>query len=78
MPAASEEEGDDSNRGFEGHWCRHVRLGLALTLAERLRWLEQTLEGLRPLVGRASRGRPVSPDGSANPMGAGSGGAEVC
>ncbi len=47
------------DRGFEGHWRRQVRLGLALTPAERLRWLEQTMEELRPLVGRACGARPV-------------------
>jgi hypothetical protein len=44
------------DRGFDGHWRRQVRRGLALTPAERLRWLEQTVEELRRLVGRA-RGR---------------------
>jgi len=41
------------DRGFDGHWRRQVRLGLALTPAQRLRWLEQTMDELRPLVGRA-------------------------
>jgi hypothetical protein len=40
-------------RGFDGHWRRQVRLGLSLTPAQRLRRLEQTMEELRPLVGRA-------------------------
>lgn len=46
------------DRGFDGHWRRQVRRGLSLSPAERLRWLEQTLEELRPLVGRARLGRP--------------------
>jgi len=47
------------DRGFDGHWRRQVRLGLALTPAQWLRWLEQTMEELRPLVGRsASPNRP--------------------
>jgi hypothetical protein len=47
-------------RGFDGHWRRQVRLGLALTPAQRLRWLEQTMEELRPLVGRARLAKPSS------------------
>lgn len=52
-----EEAGFD--RGFEGHRRRQARLGLRLTPAERLRWLEQTMEELRRLVGRARHGRPL-------------------
>jgi hypothetical protein len=47
-------------RGFDGHWRRQVRRGLALTPAQRLRWLEQTMEELRPFVGRARFARPIS------------------
>ena len=47
-------------RGFDGHQRRQVRLGLALTPAQRLRWLEQTMEELRPLVGRARLAKPPS------------------
>ncbi len=55
---AKEHAGFD--RGFDGHWRRQVRLGLALTPAQRLRWLEQTMEELRPLVGRARFSKPSS------------------
>lgn len=48
------------DRGFDGHWRRQVRLGLALTPAQRLRWLEQTMEELRRLVGRARLATPPS------------------
>jgi hypothetical protein len=48
------------DRGFDGHWRRQVRLGLALTPAQRLRWLEQTMEELRPLVGRSRLAKPSS------------------
>jgi len=48
------------DRGFDGHWRRQVRLGLALTPAQRLRWLEQTMQELRPLVGRARLAKPSS------------------
>jgi hypothetical protein len=34
-------------------------MGLAMTPAERLRWLEETVEELLPWVGRARLGRPV-------------------
>jgi len=49
------------DRGFEGHSRRQARLGLKLTPAERLRWLEQTMEELRGLLGRARQGRPIKP-----------------
>jgi len=49
------------DRGFEGHSRRQVRLGLKLTPAERLRWLEQTMEELRGVLGRARQGRPNKP-----------------
>jgi len=49
------------DRGFEGHSRRQARLGLKLTPAERLRWLEQTMEELRGLLGRARQGRPNKP-----------------
>lgn len=48
------------DRGFDAHSRRQARLGLQLTPAERLRWLEETLDQLRPLVGRARLGRPVA------------------
>jgi hypothetical protein len=47
-------------RGFDGHQRRQARFGLALTPAQRLRWLEQTMEELRPLVGRARLAKPSS------------------
>ena len=37
----------------EAHRRRQVRRGLELTPAERLRWLETTLEEMRSLLGRA-------------------------
>jgi hypothetical protein len=44
------------DRGWEGHRRRQARIGLALTPLQRLRWLEQTMDELRRLLGRA-RGR---------------------
>lgn len=54
------ENGGGFDRGFEGHTRRQACLGLTLTPAERLRWLEETMDELRPLVGRARQGRPVT------------------
>ena len=55
-----QEGADGFDRGFEGHRRRQARLGLKLTPAERLRWLEETMEELRGLLGRARRGRPLN------------------
>lgn len=64
MPKAGQstgpEEAEGFDRGFEGHRQRQARLGLTLTPAERLRWLEETMDQLQPLVGRARQGRPVT------------------
>jgi len=44
-------------RGFEGHRRAQVLMGLRLTPAERLRWLEDTMETLRRWQGRATAPR---------------------
>ncbi len=41
-------------RGFEEHRRSQVLMGLRLTPAERLRWLEDTMETLRRWQGRAA------------------------
>lgn len=46
---------------FEAARARQLRMGLQMTPAERLRWLEETVEELRPWVGRARQGRPMNP-----------------
>ncbi len=51
----------DLDWSFEGHRRRQARLGLRLSPAQRLRWLEESMEEFRKLVGRARQGRPVSP-----------------
>ncbi len=38
-----------------------IRIGLSMTPAERLRWLEDTVEELRPWVGLARQGRGSGP-----------------
>ncbi len=47
---------------FEGARRHHIRLGLRLTPAERLRWLEETVDEMRRLQGLARQGRQVEED----------------
>ena len=60
-PATGQEDAGEFDRGFEGHRRRQIRRGLQLSPAERLRWLEGTMEELRRLLGRARRGGPMQP-----------------
>ena len=57
-----EEQAGEFDRGFEGHSRRQARLGLRLSPAERLEWLERTMDELRGLLGRARQGRPNKPN----------------
>lgn len=57
--SGSQEGAGHFDRGFEGHRHRQARLGLRLSPAERLRWLEQTMDELRGLVGRTRQGQPL-------------------
>jgi hypothetical protein len=41
--------------GFDGHARRQARLGLSMTAAERLTWLENKLAEMRLLLGKARR-----------------------
>ena len=50
-PSHRPEDGFD--RGWEGHRRRQARIGLALSPLQRLRWLEQTMEEMQCLLGRA-------------------------
>jgi hypothetical protein len=51
--------------GFDGHRRAQARMGLRLTPAERLRWLEETMDSLRLWRGLARPTRPPSTeDGS--------------
>ena len=59
MPASGREDAGEFDRGFEGHRRRQAMLGLQLSPADRLRWLEGTMDELRRLLGRARRGRLV-------------------
>jgi hypothetical protein len=44
---------------FAGTRRHHIRRGLQLTPAERLRWLEETVDEMRRLQGLARFGRPI-------------------
>ena len=60
--ARDEDSNGGFDRGWDGHRRRQATLGLALTPAERLRWLEETMETLRRWQGRAREGRPIRDD----------------
>jgi hypothetical protein len=44
---------------FAGTRRHHIRLGLQMTPAERLRWLEETVDEMRQLQGLARKGRKI-------------------
>jgi hypothetical protein len=44
---------------FAGTRRHHIRRGLRLTPAERLRWLEETVDEMRRFQGLARLGRPI-------------------
>jgi hypothetical protein len=48
---------------FEGARRHHLRQGLRMTPAERLRWLEETVDEMRRFQGLARFGRPVGETG---------------
>lgn len=50
---------DDFDHGWDGHARRQSVMGLELTPAQRLRWLEETMATLRRWQGRARDGRPT-------------------
>jgi hypothetical protein len=56
------EQGFD--RGWNGHRARQARRGLRLTPAERLRWLEETMEEMRRILGAAKRQREENRPGA--------------
>jgi hypothetical protein len=47
-------------RGYDGHRREQARMGLRLTPAQRLRWLEETMDSMRRWRGLARPGRPPS------------------
>ena len=46
-------------QGFDGHRKEQATMGLRLTPAQRLRWLEETMTTLRRWQGRARAAAPV-------------------
>lgn len=53
---------------FESTRVHHLEAGLRMTPAERLRWLDQTMEEMTRLQGLAREGRPVgTAEGSGEP-----------
>ncbi len=44
---------------FDGARRHHIRLGLRMTPAERLHWLEETVAEMRQLQGLARKGRRI-------------------
>lgn len=62
-----EEEWPDCS--WESHQRRKILRGLTLTAAERLRWLEETMDTMRAWQGLARNGRPVQPRTDRKPLG---------
>ena len=60
------------SRGYDGHRRAQATMGLRLTPAERLRWLEEAREGLRRWQGRARHAarsdRPAGPSARTDPV----------
>ncbi len=54
-------------RGWDGHRRAQAGIGLGMTPAERLRWLQETLETLRRWQGRARSPSPGGPDRPGEP-----------
>lgn len=50
---------DEQVWDFVGTRRHHIRSGLRLTPAERLKWLEETVDEMRRLQGRARLGRAI-------------------
>lgn len=51
--------GEQETWDFDGTRRHHIRQGLSLTPAERLRWLEETVDEMRRLQGLAKLGHTV-------------------
>jgi hypothetical protein len=58
-PKAQAPKKEEGAWDFAGTRRHHLRLGLQMTPAERLRWLEETVEEMRQLQGLARRGRKI-------------------
>ena len=58
-PREIQSDSKEDSWDFEGTRRHHIRLGLRLTPAERLRWLEETVDEMRLLQGLARQGQKV-------------------
>ncbi len=65
MSARGREAWDGFPRGWDGHRRAQAGIGLGMTPAERLRWLQETLETLRRWQGRARSPSSTGPGGAA-------------
>jgi hypothetical protein len=61
MSDGEREAGAGFPRGWDGHRRAQAGIGLDMTPAERLRWLQETLETLRRWQGRARSASPAGP-----------------
>lgn len=61
-PDRPQHPGDGFDRGWDGHRRRQARLGLTLTPAQRLLWLERTMAEMRLIQGRARSVKPRRPE----------------
>ena len=60
-PAREEGRQDPPEGSWEGTRLRQLRRGLEMTMAERLEWLEQMVESMRQIKGKAREARKASP-----------------
>jgi hypothetical protein len=67
VSAGGREARDGFPRGWDGHRRAQAGIGLGMTPAERLRWLQETLETLRRWQGRARSPSPVGPGSAGEP-----------
>lgn len=59
---------EDGSWDFDGARRHHLRQGLRMTPAERLRWLEETVDEMRRLQGLARLGKTIgAPGGGLEP-----------
>ena len=63
MTKRREERPATFSRGYDGHRQAQAGVGLTMTPAERLRWLQETMETLRRWQGRARTGEALSTRG---------------
>ena len=55
MKQKPDTQGSGFDAGYEGHLRRQARLGLSMTPAQRLAWLDRKSAEMRMLLGKARR-----------------------